>query len=220
MTDFEVARHNMVESQVRTSDVTDRRLIEAIEHVERHAFVASPLKSLAYMDEDVPVSTGGDSRRLMRPMFFARLLQEAETGPDDLVLVVGGGTGYAAAVFAQLAESVVALEADESLSENASQILMDLQIDNVAFVNGPLAAGYPSEGPYDVIFLDGAVPEVPDSLLRQLKDGGRLVAVVGNGPVGKATVFVHARGVTGSNVKFDAAVPVLPGFEKEAEFSF
>ena len=223
MTDFNIARFNMVESQIRPNDVTDRRLLDALGVVAREEFLPSSRRAVAYMDEDVLIGTFGEeatSRYLMEPMPFARLVQAADVRSSDLVLDVGCATGYSAAVLSQLADSVVALEADESLASMATETLMNQGIDNVAVVTGSLPEGYPSEGPYDVIFLAGAVDEVPNKLLDQLGDGGRLVAVVGGGPVGKAMVYVKHDKATSGRVIFDAATPPIPGFRKEQGFVF
>lgn len=223
MTDFNIARFNMVESQIRPNDVTDQRLLDALGAVAREEFLPSGRRAVAYMDEDVLIGTFGDDatpRYLMEPMPFARLVQAADVRGSDLVLDVGCATGYSAAVLSRLADSVVALEADENLAGMATETLMNLGIDNVAVVTGPLPDGYPSEGPYDVIFLAGSVDEVPQQLLDQLGDGGRLVAVVGGDPIGKAMVYVRHDKATSGRVIFDAATPPIPGFRKEAGFVF
>ncbi len=223
MIDFETARHNMVESQVRPSDVTNRGLLDAMSSIAREAFLPAGRKSLAYMDEDVLIGHFGDdqvARYLMEPMPFSRMVQAADVKSTDLVLDVGCATGYSSAVLAQVADSVVALEADEELAATATQTLLDQGIDNVAVVTGGLTEGYASEGPYDVIFVGGSVPEAPQSLLDQLKDGGRMVAVVGQGAIGEACLFVKRGDVVGSKVVFDVSVPPLPGVVRHAEFVF
>lgn len=223
MTDFNIARFNMVESQIRPNDVTDQRLLDALGAVAREEFLPSGRRPVAYMDEDVLIGTFGEDatpRYLMEPMPFARLVQAADVRSSDLVLDVGCATGYSAAVLSRLADSVVALEADEGLAGMATETLMNLGIDNVAVVTGPLPEGYASEGPYDVIFLAGSVDEVPQQLLDQLGNGGRLVAVVGGDPIGKATVYVRHDKATSGRVIFDAATPPIPGFRKDDEFVF
>ncbi len=223
MIDFENARSNMVESQVRPSDVTDRGLLDAMSSIAREAFLPGGRKALAYMDEDVLIGHFGEesvARFLMEPMPFSRLVQAAEVKSTDLVLDVGCATGYSSAVLARIADSVVALEVDGDLAATATQTLLDQGIDNVAVVSGELSDGYASQGPYDVIFVGGSVPEPPQALLDQLKDGGRMVAVVGQGAIGEACVFVKRGGVVGSKVVFDASVPPLPGAVRHAEFVF
>ena len=156
----------------------------------------------------------------MEPAPFARLLQIAEIGPDDIVLDAGCGTGYSAAILSRLASSVVALESDPALASAASETLLDLGIDNVAVVTGPIEGGYPSEGPFDVIVLEGAVETVPDALFDQLKEGGRLVGVVGFGRAAPAMVYTRTEGDIGGRSAFNAHVRPLPGFRKPREFVF
>ncbi len=211
MTDFKTARHNMVESQVRPSSVTDRRLIDAMATIPREAYLPMAHKALAYMDEDIALDTDdGGRRHLMQPMMFAKLAQLAEVGAEDLVLDVGSGLGYSSAILATLADSVVSLECDEGFAGQAIDTLTDQGIDNCAIVTGELLAGYADEGPYDVIFLNGAVSAVPEVLIEQLKPGGRLVAVVGVGPLGRAHLFVRHGEVVAEKIAFDATIPPLP----------
>ena len=207
----------MVESQIRTNKVTDQRVITAFEAVPRELFVDEAKRGFAYVDEDLEVAVG---RYLMEPMVLARLLQAAAPQPGDIVLDIGCASGYSAAVLARLADSVVALESDEALAAQASETLVELGIDNVAVVAGSLEEGYPSEGPYDVIFVGGAIETVPSGLLDQLKDGGRLVAVVGYGRAALATLYTKSDGDIGSRPEFDADVRPLPGFRKAKAFVF
>lgn len=189
----------------------------------REAFVDPGQRELAYIDEDLRYAVTADSdtpRYLMEPSPFAKLAQLAEIKPGDFVLDVGSGTGYSSAVLSKLASSVVALESDATLSANATSILSSLGYDNVVVVSGPLQAGYPSEAPYDVIFVGGSVEQVPEALLSQLKDGGRLVAVEGRGNAGVATVFIKAGGTITPRRAFNAAVKPLPGFNRTREFEF
>lgn len=222
MSDFELARRNMVESQVRTNNVTDRRLIAAMLEIPRERFVAPTIRELAYIDEDVPFAESGPGRHrwLMEPMPFARLVQLAGVRPEDLVLDVGCGTGYSTAVLARLGESAVGLECEAELAARADQLLIELGIGNAAVLTGELSAGCPRQAPFDVIVLEGAVEVVPEALLRQLRDGGRLVAPVMHGPIGKATLFTKSGGEISSRVDFDINVQPLPGFRKAVEFVF
>lgn len=221
--DFEKQREKMVDGQLRTTDVTDHRLLSAMFEVPREAFVPPAKKALAYIDEDLEIAPAeGDApaRYLMQASPFGKLVQLAEVQPEDVVLDVGCGTGYSTAVLSELASSVIALECDEALYEKATATLNELEFDNVAVVHGPLVEGYPSEAPFDVIFVGGAVDAVPDALLEQLKDGGRLVAVVGHGNAGVASLYLKEDGVISTRPAFNAAVKPLPGFEKEAVFEF
>ncbi len=223
MNDFSEARFNMVESQIRPNQVTDARLLRALLDVPREKFVPSSMQALAYMEEEIVVAqafAGAPTRSLMSPMPQARMMQLAEVEPDDLVLDVGCVSGYSTAVLARLAESVVGLECNESLAEQATQALMELEADNAAVVSGPLPEGYASEGPFDVILLNGSVPEVPGGLLKQLKDGGRLVAIIAQSNFGEATLFRNSGGRVSYRSVFDASAQPLPGFEREQEFVF
>lgn len=221
--DFSERRVKMVDGQVRTTDVTDAAILSAMLSVPREAFVDSAQRELAYIDEDLRYTATADSeqpRYLMEPSPFAKLAQLAEIGPRDFVLDVGSGTGYSAAVLSQLASSVIALESDPTLAATATSTLSSLGCDNVVVVTGPLDAGYASQAPYDVIFVGGSVEQVPDALLAQLKEGGRLVAVEGRGNAGVASVFLKAGGNVTARRAFNAAVKPLPGFNRTREFEF
>lgn len=221
MTDFAAARHNMVESQVRVNGVTDGRVIDAMAAVPRERFVPQSRQSLAYVDEDIAISeSGGRPRFLMEPRVFAKLVQLAAIGADDLVLDVGCGTGYSTAVLARLAGTVVGLESDSDLAARAAATLADLSVDNAVVVTGALSEGYPKQAPYDVIFLSGAAAIIPESFKAQLKDGGRIVAVVGNGISGRARVFIRSGETLSGRDAFDANIQPLPEFEAVESFVF
>jgi protein-L-isoaspartate(D-aspartate) O-methyltransferase len=217
MVDFAHARHNMVLSQLRPSGVRDERVTAAMAAVPREAFVAPHQQAIAYVDEDLPLGAG---RYLMEPLVFGRLLVAAEVGPDDVVLDVGCASGYSAAVLARLAGTVVALEEDEGLADRADSALAALEVDNAAIMRRPLAGGYIEQGPYDVIVIEGAVPAVPDGIADQLREGGRLVAVVGNADIGRCVVVRRIGGLLSERITHDAAIPPLPGFARRAEFVF
>ncbi|MDR6953759.1 protein-L-isoaspartate(D-aspartate) O-methyltransferase [Ancylobacter sp. 3268] len=220
MIDFAEMRRAMVDAQVRANDVTDLKIVAAMLETPRERFVPAGLRNFAYIDDDLLVKEGAPARYLMEPMVLAKLLQAAEIGEGDLVLDVGASSGYSTAVLAKLAGQVVALEEDADLADRGAGVLTDLGLLNAAYVKGPLTAGWPGEAPYDVILLNGSVDEAPQKLLAQLKPGGRLVAVVGRGRAGRATVFTNTAGGIGGRVVFDAAVPTLPGFEAAPGFVF
>ncbi len=223
MIDFVELRRGMVDGQVRTNDVTDLRIVAAMLEIPRERFVPEPLRALAYIDDDLvirPATAAAPARYLIEPMVLAKLLQLADIAPDALVLDIGVGTGYSAAVLARLCEQVVALEDDAELAAAANAALSDLAITNVAVLTGPLTAGWPGEAPYDVILLNGSVDVVPPALLAQLKEGGRLVSVVGRGGAGRAAVFTKVGSGASERVVFNAAIPPLPGFEATPRFTF
>jgi len=222
MIDPKQQRINMVESQVRPSDITDRRIIRAMLEVPREAFVPPALYELAYMDEAVPVTRRVDGRpvrALLAPRTFAKLVQLAEIEPDATVLDVGCATGYSTAVLARLAKSVVALEVDDALAARTAETLRQLRVANVMVLRGALEAGAPAQAPFDAILLEGAVPQVPKDLLEQLKDGGRLVAVIADGAFGRAQVWRRTGKACDARSAFDAGAEPLPGFAHKAEFS-
>lgn len=220
MIDYASARRMMVDGQVRTNDVTDLRLQGAMLDVPRETFVPPARRPIAYLDVDVPFDGTVGPRALIKPMLFAKLAQAAEIAATDKVLDAGCTSGYGAAVLARLAERVVALEQDAGLATLARRALADCGVDNAVVVTGELTAGWPEDTPYDVILLEGAIDVVPEALLRQLGDGGRLIAVVGSRPMGKAMRYrSHAGHITAQSL-FDAAAPLLPGFAKPAEFVF
>jgi protein-L-isoaspartate(D-aspartate) O-methyltransferase len=215
MIDAALQRTNMVESQVLTSDVTDRRILRAMSDVARERFVPPALADLAYMDEAVPLTpaaSGSGRRWLLAPRTFAKLLQLAEIGDDDRVLDAGAGTGYGAAVLARLAKSVFALECDAQLAAAATANVAALGLANVRVVEGDLADGWVNEAPYDAIVLEGSVPAAPANLLDQLKDGGRLVGIVRRDGIGKAMIWRRLGRSLDQRTAFDAAATELPGF--------
>jgi protein-L-isoaspartate(D-aspartate) O-methyltransferase len=217
MTEFAAARRMMVDGQVRTADVTDLRLLAALQDVPRERFVPPAMAGLAYLDRDVPAGESG-GRCLLKPMVLAKLIQAAEIGEDDRVLDVGCATGYSTAVLSNLARELFALEEDSSLARRAMEALRGLR--HVTVVTGELTAGWPAAAPYDAIILNGAVEVAPQALCRQLKEGGRLVCVMGTGPAGKAVVYRRGGAAVGSRPIFDAHAPLLPGFAKPAAFAF
>jgi len=217
MSDFEAARRAMVDSQLRPNQVVDVRVAEAMAEVPREMFVPDGLADVAYVDEDLPIAPG---RFLMEPVVFARLLQAAAIEPDDVVLDLGCGTGYSTAVLAHLAATVVAMEPDAELRDKAEKARAKLAADNAVIIDGDLTAGKPDQGPFDVIFLNGAVEQIPDGLQNQLADGGRLVAVQNRGGVGVTTVLKRQGERFSARELFDAAIPLLPGFAKSPGFVF
>ncbi len=217
MVDTALQRTNMVESQVRPSDVTDRRVIRAMLAVDREAFLPADLRAIAYMDGELRLKSSAGTRTLLAPRTLARLLQLAEVDDNGAVLVVGAATGYTAALLARFAGRVVALEQDAVLAEAAARDLAALK--TVTVVKGDHAAGAAEQGPFDAIVVEGLVDEVPAGLLDQLKDGGRLVAIVARGAMGQAVAWQRLGAGFDRTNAFDASAGPLPGFQKAAEFS-
>jgi len=218
MVDYAASRFNMVESQLRTNKILDHAILEAFETLPRERFVPAALRSIAYVDEDIEIAPG---RYLMEPMVLGRLLQAAAPQAHETALDVGCGTGYATMMLGRLAATVVGLESDPELVGEARRILTELEADNTAIVKGPLTEGYAKQAPYNVILLNGAVAEVPYAIREQLADGGRLVAVIRDSAgIGRATLMQRTGDVVSGRVLFDAAVPLLPGFERPPAFVF
>jgi protein-L-isoaspartate(D-aspartate) O-methyltransferase len=221
MSGFATARQKMVDGQVRPSDVTDIRILDAMLAVPREAFVPQNQRALAYLDLDLDVSEGGAAKRfLIKPVVTAKMLQAAEIKDTDKVLVAGSAAGYMAAVVARLAGQVVATESDPAQAAKARDVLAQLGLGNVTFRATAAAEGDPANAPYDVIVLDGATEITPDRLYGQLKDGGRLVGVFAMTKPPRATIVTRSHGDFGNRALFDAAVPVLPGFERLPAFVF
>jgi protein-L-isoaspartate(D-aspartate) O-methyltransferase len=216
--DFALARRMMVDGQVRTRDVFDTNLLAAMSEIPRERFVPPEQAALAYLDRNIPLTAQG-SRCLLQPMVLAHLLQAADIAEDDHVLDVGCATGYAAAVLARVAGTVVALEEDRTLAAFARRALGEFA-PQVKLVEGPLQAGWPDLGPYDVIVVEGAAEVIPPALFAQLKDGGRLVTIEGVRPGAKAAVYCSVNGEVSFRPLIEAAAPMLPGFAKPPAFVF
>lgn len=223
MTDFTTARTRMVDSQLRTEDVSEPAILTAMGEIPRERFVPEKGAELAYIDRSVLISdasVGAPGRYLMRPAAIGKLLQLAEIGETDKVLDVGTGTGYSAAVLARIAGSVIALECDDDLARTASALLAEFGAGKVRVVRGPLEAGTLAEAPYDAIVLEGAVELVPQALLDQLAEGGRLVAVIGSGGSALGTLYTKTDGDIGRRPAFNSDARPLPGFERPKSFVF
>jgi protein-L-isoaspartate(D-aspartate) O-methyltransferase len=221
MSGFTIARQKMVDGQVRPSDVTDFRIIDAMLAVPREAFVPPGQQAMAYLDIDLDVSAGTSEKRyLIKPVVTAKMLQAAEIKDTDRVLVVGCATGYSAAIVAKLAAQVTATEGDASLAAKAKDVLARLGFANVTVRSAAAAEGDPANAPYDVIVLNGATEVTPIGLYRQLRNGGRLVGVFAMMQPQRATVVTHSHDDFGTRALFDAAVPVLPGLGRLPAFIF
>lgn len=212
------ARKAMVDSQVRPNDVPDLRLQKAMGWIPREQFVPANRRGAAYTEKDLLLFEG---RWLLKARDFSKLVHALHVGADDLVLDVACGFGYSSAVLSQLAEMVIAVEDHKAAVEKGTEILTDLEFDNVALVEGVLTDGAPGQGPFDVILIAGGVEQVPSALFDQLKPGGRLGTILVDKGIGHATLFVKADGVIGERTLFEASpAGIVPGFEKAREFSF
>ncbi len=226
--DFAQVRRNMVDCQLRTNKLVSEAVIDAFLTVPREKFVPQSKVSCAYVDDDLALDSG---RFLMEPMVLARLLQAADIKKNDLVLDIGVSTGYSSVVLSKMASTVVALEENEDFRQQAAKNFVELQADNAVTMEGKLLEGCHAQAPFDVIVLQGSAEYIPEVLLDQLADGGRLVAVIGDGVsessfsslsgqgIAQAKLYIKKDGVVSSKTLFDAAVPRLPGFEREKEFT-
>ena len=219
MSVFDAARAHMIVSQLQPNRVSDDRVLDAFARIRRELFVPEQLRSVAYVDDDLPLGRG---RYLMEPMVAARLIQAAMPGRLDNALVVGAGTGYEAAVLSLLTRTVVALEEDAELARSAHAALVEEAIASVSVIEGLLHEGCRPRAPYDVVLFAGAVADLPNEIGTQLAEDGRLVAVVKavGGGVGRAIVATRTGGVIARRVIFDAATPLLPGLTPRPAFVF
>ena len=216
MTDFTKQRTTMVDTQIRPSDVTKYSVIEAMLAVPREAFVPTDMRDAAYAGGDVELERG---RVMLEPRTLAKMLDALDIQPDEMVLHVGCGLGYGAALMARLAEFVVALEENEALAKEAETLLAERGVDNVAVVQGALAEGVAKHGPYDVILVEGAVERLPEALAQQLKEGGRIACIFTRDNLGTARIGYKIDGQISWRFLFNAGAPVLPGFAAEHAFA-
>jgi protein-L-isoaspartate(D-aspartate) O-methyltransferase len=217
MFDTANARRMMVEGQIRTADVTDAGILDAMLALPRERFLPAALARLAYVDGEIPVARG---RALLKPMVLAKLVQAARIGSSDRVLDVGCATGYSSALLARLAGTVIGLEEDAGLAGQAREALAAVGVANVEVVTGPLTAGWPAGAPYDVILLNGATELVPEAFGDQLKPNGRLLGVDGRSAAAKAMIYHVIEGHLVGRPVFDAAARLLPGFAAPPQFVF
>jgi protein-L-isoaspartate(D-aspartate) O-methyltransferase len=209
MTDFSARRVVMVDSQVRPSDVTKFPIIEAMLAIPREAYVPAATREAAYMGENLPFAPG---RVLLEPRTLAKMLDALDIQPTDVVLDLGCGLGYSTAVIARFADAVVAVEDDEAMAIEAQNMLAAQGVDNAAVIAGPLAAGAAKHGPYDVITVQGGVEMVPEALLAQLKDGGRIACIFMEAALGVVRIGHKSGDTVTWRFGFNAGAPVLPGF--------
>lgn len=215
--DLARTRDIMVESQVRTADVTDMRILHAMRTLPRERFAPAQKRALAYADLELDVAAG---RCLMRPRDLAKLVQALAPQPHERALEIAGATGYGAAVLAACCRDVTTLDPDPDLSFAARAALDSCGLDRVKAVSTPAAEGWADEAPYDVIMLNGAAEIVPQTWLGQLAPGGRLGVIVRDGAAGAARIYTRADDAVAFRVGFDAFPPVVPGLERPRTFAF
>jgi protein-L-isoaspartate(D-aspartate) O-methyltransferase len=222
MTESASRRRMMIDTQLRTYDVTGPRVLEAFDAVPREVFLPGTPADLAYRDQSVTVSAGGTTRVLAQPMVLARMIQALDIAPGQSLLDVAGGSGYSAAVLSGMGEGcrVLALEESEGLVALARGCLDRAGHGAVRTIRGDLSRGDPDGGPHDAILVNGALESEPQGLLDQLVDGGRLVAVMGHGRAGRVTLFTRSGKAFGRKAVFDAAMPALAAFAREEAFVF
>lgn len=226
MIDFGVQRLNMVESQVRPSDLTDRRIANAMLATPREAYLPETLHGVAYSDgelrlelaKDKPIETG--ARGVLSPRTVSQMIQALNLEAEDIVLLIGAGSGYEAALLAQIAQTVVSVESEAGLAEHAETVLQEQGVGNAVVVQGALSDGVAGEGPFDAIMINGGVDAVGDGLLDQLKDGGRLVAIRREAGVTRLTRWQRIGERFSISAQAAAAADILPEFAAEAAFVF
>ena len=216
MTNFTARRTMMVDTQVRPSDVTKFPIIDAMLSVPREVYVPATMQEAAYIGENLDIAAG---RVVLEPRTFGKMLDALMIDVDDVVLDIACGLGYSTAVLAQMCDFVVAVEDDDARAVQAQETLSAQGVDNAAVMTGPLAEGSAKSGPYDIIMVQGAVHTVPDALLDQLREGGRIVCIFAEGALGIVRIGLKIDGTVNWRFAFNAGAPVLTGFEKQAAFS-
>jgi len=217
MTDYAQRRTVMVDTQVRPSDVTKYPIIDAMLSVPREAFVPEAQRDLAYMGAHVPLSA---DRVMLEPRTLAKMLDVLDVTPREMVLIIGAGLGYTAAIVSRMAEAVIAVEEDPDMATEAETTLGEHGADNVAVITAALAQGSARHGPYDVILIEGGIAQLPQAIAEQLKDGGRIAAMFMAGALGEMRVGYKIDGVISWRMAFNATAPVLAGFQKKPGFVF
>ena len=216
MTDFAARRTMMVDTQIRPSDVTKFPIIDAMLNVPREAFVPHAMREAAYMGENLDL---GGGRVVLEPRTLAKMLDALDIRQDELILDIGSAFGYSAEVIARMAQLAVAVEEDEDMAADLQSLLSEHGVDNVVVHVGPLSEGAAEHGPYDVIIIQGGVERLPEALADQLKEGARIACLFMEGALGVVRIGYKIDGSLNWRFSFNAAAPVLPGFEKETEFA-
>lgn len=217
MIDFAAARTAMVDCQVRPSDVTRYPIIAAMLDIAREKYVPNTATTIAYIDENIDLGAG---RTMLAPRTLAKMLDAVQPDGSELVLHIGAGLGYGSALLSRLTQAVIAVEENAEFAAAAAAQLSADGEDTVIIEEGSLAAGSAVHGPYDLIFIEGAVEEIPTALTEQLSEHGKIIMLRTEGPLCFAEIGV--RGANGFSTRrlFDANAPVLPGFEAKRVFTF
>lgn len=216
--DFQAARRIMVDSQIRPNNVSDPEYVHAFMAVPREAFVPSGKKAIAYSEFEIPT---GEDRAMWLPRDIAKMLKALAPKPSDVALVIGAGSGYSAALLAELTETVIAVEDSEAAVDKLTERMSALGYDQVAAVEAPLTEGLPDQAPFDVILICGMVEEVPAALTAQLSEGGRLGAVLKvDDALGRARIYTRAGETVGHRDSFECTPPEFASFRKPAAFVF
>lgn len=215
MADFAARRTTMVDTQVRPSDVTKYPIIDAMLSVAREDFVPASHRDAAYIGENMDIGAG---RVILEPRTLAKMLDALDIAPHELVLDIGSAFGYSTAIVSRIAQAVVAVEEDETMARDAQEALSNTGADNAIVHTGAMKMGAAEHGPYDVILVQGGVDHVPDSIEAQLKDGGRIAALFMDGALGEVRIGYKMDGALTWRLAFNAAAPVVPGFEKHHQF--
>ncbi|MCB1531327.1 MAG: protein-L-isoaspartate O-methyltransferase [Alphaproteobacteria bacterium] len=220
MTDFNAARKNMVDCQIETAGVADPEIIEVFSTVPRERFVPEIAKPVAYMDEDLIF---GDDRFLPEPITHAKMLAAVKPKKDDIVLDISNTNGYSAAILSPLVSTIICAEGKQDVITKAHTVWEEMGVLNAVGVKAPLTEGYPKHAPYDLIFMAGSVAELPQNIMAQLAENGRLITIVRkpDEAMGKV-ILVQSLGEKGfsSYTLFEAGCPYLPGFEPKPAFIF
>ncbi|MEM6408351.1 MAG: protein-L-isoaspartate O-methyltransferase [Pseudomonadota bacterium] len=216
MTDFSAKRTMMVDTQVRPSDVTKFPIIDAMLTVRREVFVPRLRQETAYVDANIAL---GSNRVILEPRTMAKMLDAMELQASDVVLAIGTGLGYSAALLSRMCDAVISLEEEPEFAKDAEATLIDEGFDNVVVLEGALSQGAAKHGPYDAILIEGGIETVPDALLSQLKEGGRIAAIFMSDALGECRIGYRVDDHVSWRRAFNATAPILPGFEATKTFS-
>ncbi len=214
--DFYTLRKNMVDSQLKPNKIVNKNLIDAFLRVPREIFLSKKIINQSYVDDNIDLTK---NRYMLNPMIISRLIQALNVKQNDTILVLGSNVGYSSVILSYLCNTVIGIEAIKSFYEFSTSVLMKLDVNNVAIIKGKIEYGFPDQHPYDNILIEGGVNFVPERILNQLADNGKLVTVeVDEGNIGKAVIFKKQKNNYSKSFLFDANVPLLDVFKKKYSF--